>query len=125
MDDGIRHVGPITIWRCTEALDPRAGYTFRTISDSFGRCVEIASGRNTLLLDRRLARQVAAAILEICGPAEAEPRDLMEIEVLELVYNDEGQVSGFQPFQGRSTMEAAARAAGLGRDGDLVTKALS
>jgi hypothetical protein len=29
----VRDVGSVRVWRCTEAIDPKAGYIFRTIGD--------------------------------------------------------------------------------------------
>lgn len=97
----MRSVGPVHVWRCTEAIDPKAGFIFKTIGDPNGRCVEIAAGREQLLLDRRLARQVAEAILAVCGPAEEEPADLVAADVLTAVYNEEGDLTGFAPYVGR------------------------
>lgn len=88
----------LMIWRCTEAIDPRQG-TFRTIGNAEGRCVEIVTGQNQMLFDRRLARQVALAILEIAGPAEELASDLAQADVVEMIYQAPGSavVVGFKP----------------------------
>jgi hypothetical protein len=52
-------------------------------------------------MDRRLARQVALAILEVCGPAEEEPADLASADVVTAVYDEEGELTGFAPYVGR------------------------
>lgn len=95
-------VGPITVWRCTEAVDPRSGYTFRTIGNADGRCIEIATSQNAMLMDRRLARQVAEAILAICGPAEELPTDVATADMVEVVYDERGALVGFQPYVPRT-----------------------
>lgn len=96
--DHIRHVGPLRVWRCTEAIDPKSGYGFRTIGDTDGRCVEIASAVHQILMDRRLAREVALTILDICGPAEELPSDLATADLVQVEYDDLGVVSGFSPY---------------------------
>lgn len=103
-DDFTQVVAPgVQVWRCTEAIDPRSGYTFRTIGNAEGRCVEIVTYQNTMLFDRRLARQVAEAILDICGPAEELPSDLAEAEMVEVVYDDISKnVVGFKPYLPRT-----------------------
>lgn len=102
-DDISRQVGPIRVWRCTEAIDPKVGYTFRTIGNPDGRCVEIITSQNSMLMDRRLARQVAEAILEICGPAEVQPSDQEEADMVEVVYDANNQsVVGFKPYVTRT-----------------------
>lgn len=91
----------ISVWRCTEAIDPRRGHTYRTIGSPEGRCIEIITGQNTMLFDRRLARAVAEAILLICGPAEDQEADLPD--QVEVVYaNDGNTVVGFKPYTPRS-----------------------
>lgn len=100
--EAYRSLGPISVWRCTEAVDPKSGYAFRTIGNADGRCVEIAAGRNTMLMDRRLARNLALAILDICGPAEELPSDLATADLVEVVYDDAGVVTGFQPYVTRT-----------------------
>lgn len=88
----------IQVWRCTEAIDPRAGGTFRTIGHADGRCVEIISSQNTMLFDRHLARAIALAILEIAGPEEVLDGDVPEL--VEVVYDDAGRTPvGFRPYQ--------------------------
>jgi hypothetical protein len=71
-------------------------------------------------MDRRLARQVALAILEVCGPAEEEPADLATADVLTAVYDEEGVITGFAPYVGtpaaggpQGLLRADARRQGL------------
>lgn len=87
------------VWRCTEAMDPRFHFVFRTIGNPDGRCVEIVTGQNTMLFDRRLARRLAEAILEIAGPAEELESDIAHAEAVEIVYAAPGssEVVGFKP----------------------------
>ncbi|UTC28568.1 hypothetical protein MARCHEWKA_00550 [Brevundimonas phage vB_BpoS-Marchewka] len=86
------------VWRCTEAMDPRFHYVFRTIGNPDGRCVEIVTGQNTMLFDRRLARRLALAILEIAGPAEELESDIAHAEAVEIVYAPGShEVVGFRP----------------------------
>jgi hypothetical protein len=98
----ILNVGPLRVWRCTEAVDPKSGYTFRTIGNPDGRCIEIVAPRNTMLMDRRLARQMAEAVLAICGPAEELASDLAEAEIVEVMHSEEGVVIGFRPYVSRT-----------------------
>lgn len=98
MTEFIRRIGPLHVWRCTEAVDARSAYAFRTIGNAEGRCIEIASPQNSMLFDRRLARQLAEAILEICGPAEELPSDLAQTDTVQVVYDAAGAVVGFTPF---------------------------
>lgn len=79
----------ILVQRCTEALDWRQRVV--NLADPDGRLIEIdvlVGPRQTLLLDRRLARQVALQILEIAGPAEELPTDLLWEGMPEVVYDD-------------------------------------
>lgn len=94
----IRDVGPIRVWRCTEAVDPKSGYSFRTIGNPDGRCIEIASPAHQLLMDRRLARQVAEAILDICGPTEEQPADVATADMVQVDYDALGVIVGFSPY---------------------------
>lgn len=94
----IRSVGPLRVWRCTEAIDPKSGYAFRTIGNADGRCIEIASAVHQILMDRRLARQVALAVLDICGPAEELPSDLATAELVQVDYDALGVIVGFSPY---------------------------
>ena len=100
MDDDFRvTIQPgLMVWRCTEAMDPRFHYVFRTIGNAEGRCVEIVTGQNTMLFDRRLARRLAQAILEIAGPAEELESDIAHAEAVEIVYaHSTSEVVGFRP----------------------------
>jgi hypothetical protein len=97
-DEITRVVCPgVQVWRCTEAIDSRFNYTFRTIGNPDGRCVEIVTSQNQMLFDRRLARKLAEAILEVCGPAEELPSDQAQAAIVEVVY-DNGVVVGFKPY---------------------------
>lgn len=88
----------LMVWRCTEAMDPRFHYVFRTIGNPDGRCVEIVTGQNTMLFDRRLARRLALAILAIAGPAEELDSDIAHADAVEIVYAaGTSDVVGFRP----------------------------
>jgi hypothetical protein len=94
----IRSVGPLRVWRCTEAIDPKSGYAFRTIGNADGRCIEIASPVHQILMDRRMAREVALAVLDICGPAEELPTDLATADLVQVDYDALGVIIGFSPY---------------------------
>ncbi|USN15534.1 hypothetical protein KIKIMORA_04160 [Brevundimonas phage vB_BpoS-Kikimora] len=88
------------VWRCTEAMDPRFHHVFRTIGNPDGRCVEIVAPQNQMLFDRRLARRLALAILEIAGPEEELESDLAQADAVEIIYESPGSavVIGFRPY---------------------------
>lgn len=98
----------LQVWRCTEAMDPRFHHVFRTIGNPDGRCVEIVTGQNTMLFDRRLARSVALAILAIAGPAEELASDIAHAEAVEIVYAAPGsqEIVGFRPYMPARTASA-------------------
>lgn len=87
------------VWRCTEAMDPRFHHVFRTVGNPDGRCVEIVAPQNQMLFDRRLARRIALAILEIAGPDEELDSDLAQAEAVEIIYEAPGSavIVGFRP----------------------------
>lgn len=101
-DAYLRQVGGLLVYRCTEAIDPRDGFTFRTIGDAAGRCIEIAHSRNQMLFDRRLAIQIARAILEIAGADEDLVTDHAHAGVVEIVYDNTGAPAGFIPYVSRT-----------------------
>lgn len=86
--------GCISIRRCTEAIT--ATSRLATFRDDDGRLIEIIAGDRDLLMDRRLARKLAEAILEIAGPAEEIPSDLLyDGGVPFVVYDDRLAPIGF------------------------------
>jgi hypothetical protein len=101
-DAFVRQVGGLLVYRCTEAIDPRGGFVFRTIGDAEGRCIEIAHSRNQMLLDRRLAIRVALAILEIAGEDEDLVTDHVHAGVVEITYDADGAPAGFIPYVSRT-----------------------
>lgn len=102
-DDYIRQLGGLMVWRCTEAIDPRSGFIFRTIGNPDGRCIEIVHASNQMLFDRRLAIQIARAILDIAGPDEELASDVAQSTLVEVVYvGRSSEVAGFRPYEPRT-----------------------
>ena len=78
--------------RVTEAVN-NLGHLQNMIDPTGRQCeLEIGKGRQrqSLLMDRRLARKVALAILEIVGPDEELPTDLLYPSIPFILYDAEG-----------------------------------